>query len=145
MQFANMLSSATEPHIVSVGDALLIALIGVSIVFVVLVVLMFCIQLAGKIIAKSPEFAKKHPGLVNKVAQIKASVAPKKEVEFAGAVSEISATAPEIKPEYASGSCGSLTLIKTEERDAAMIMAIVADAMETPLNELRFQSIKRIV
>ena len=32
----------------------------------------------------------------------------------------------------------------TDERDAAMIMAIVADQTNTPLNELRFKSIKRV-
>ena len=37
-----------------------------------------------------------------------------------------------------------LKLINTDERDAAMIMAIVADQTNTPLNELRFKSIKRV-
>ena len=46
--------------------------------------------------------------------------------------------------QYAQGTCGELKLINTDERDAAMIMAIVADETNTPLNELRFKSIKRV-
>ena len=46
--------------------------------------------------------------------------------------------------EYANGTCGDLKLINVEERDAAMIMAIVADNLGTPLNELRFKSIKKV-
>jgi hypothetical protein len=44
----------------------------------------------------------------------------------------------------ARGSCGNITLSKVTDREAAMIMAIVADQMQTPLNELRFKSIKKI-
>ncbi len=43
----------------------------------------------------------------------------------------------------AKGSCGELKLVNTDERIAAMIMAIVADQTETPLNELRFISIEK--
>ncbi|HRX13617.1 MAG TPA: OadG family protein [Eubacteriales bacterium] len=49
-----------------------------------------------------------------------------------------------IKLNYAEGTCGDLTLIDTTEREAALIMAIVADSLETPINELRFKSIKLI-
>lgn len=44
----------------------------------------------------------------------------------------------------APGSCGDLVLKNVSDRDAAMIMAIVADTMQTPLNELRFKSIKLV-
>lgn len=49
-----------------------------------------------------------------------------------------------IKLDYAEGTCGDLMLIDTTEREAALIMAIVADSLETPINELRFKSIKLI-
>lgn len=42
----------------------------------------------------------------------------------------------------ATGSCGNVKLFNVPDRDAAMIMAVVADELKTPLNELRFISIK---
>lgn len=48
------------------------------------------------------------------------------------------------KPAYAEGACGSLTLVDTSERDAALIMAITAERLKVPLNKLRFISIKLI-
>lgn len=50
----------------------------------------------------------------------------------------------EKEPEKAPGSCGELKLYDTEPRDAAMIMAIVADTLGKPLNELRFISIREV-
>lgn len=44
----------------------------------------------------------------------------------------------------AEGSCGSVKLFNVCDRDAALIMAIVADELQTPLNELRFVSIKQV-
>ena len=44
----------------------------------------------------------------------------------------------------APGSAGELKLYNVEPKTAAMIMAIVADKMEKPLNELRFLSIKEV-
>lgn len=44
----------------------------------------------------------------------------------------------------APGSAGELKLYDTDPRDAAMIMAIVADSLGKPLNELRFISIKEV-
>ncbi len=44
----------------------------------------------------------------------------------------------------APGSAGNLKLYNVEPKTAAMVMAIVADKMGKPLNELRFLSIKEI-
>ena len=44
----------------------------------------------------------------------------------------------------APGSAGELKLYDTDPRTAAMLMAIVADEMHAPLNELRFLSIREI-
>ena len=56
--------------------------------------------------------------------------------------------APAEKPETvipkAPGSAGQLKLYNVEPKTAAMIMAIVADKMGKPLNELRFLSIKEV-
>ena len=44
----------------------------------------------------------------------------------------------------APGTAGDLKLYDTDPKDAAMIMAIVADSLGKPLNELRFKSIKEV-
>ena len=52
--------------------------------------------------------------------------------------------APAPQGQEAPGSAGELKLYDTPDQDAAMIMAIVADQMGKPLNELRFKSIKEV-
>lgn len=42
----------------------------------------------------------------------------------------------------AKGSCGAVNITTVNPKTAAMIMAIVADELQVPLNELRFISIK---
>ena len=44
----------------------------------------------------------------------------------------------------APGSAGKLKLYDTEPKTAAMLMAIVADKLGKPINELRFISIKEV-
>lgn len=46
--------------------------------------------------------------------------------------------------EPAPGAAGELKLYDTDPRTAAMLMAIVADELQAPLNELRFISIREI-
>lgn len=114
---------------ISALDALILSLLGIAIVFGVLVILMFIIWAMGKVGEKSPEIAAKLP---------KINFGKKKET------AEPAPQAVEESKELAPGSCGDLLLVKTEERDAAMIMAIVADSTGIPLNQLKFKSIKRI-
>ena len=52
------------------------------------------------------------------------------------------ATAPAAPQKTAPGAAGQLKLHNVEPKTAAMVMAIVADKMGKPLNELRFISIK---
>lgn len=47
-------------------------------------------------------------------------------------------------PIPAPGSAGEFALYDTDERDAAMIMAIVADELGIPVNELRFKYIREV-
>ena len=61
----------------------------------------------------------------------------------APAVSEAPA-APAVEAPKAPGSAGQLKLHDVEPKTAAMIMAIVADKMGKPINELRFISIKEV-
>jgi Na+-transporting methylmalonyl-CoA/oxaloacetate decarboxylase gamma subunit len=44
----------------------------------------------------------------------------------------------------APGSAGDVKLYDTDPRTAAMLMAIVADELKAPINELRFLSIREI-
>lgn len=43
---------------------------------------------------------------------------------------------------YAKGSSGAVNITTVPPKTAAMLMAIVADELKAPLNELRFISIK---
>lgn len=98
----------------SLGDAGLTAVLGYLVVFVGLALLMCVVMLVGK------------------VMKIETKPAPSP------------ASTPEKTPEPAPGSAGELKLYDTDPRDAAMIMAIVADSLGKPLNELRFISIKEV-
>ena len=64
----------------------------------------------------------------------------------AAAVTEapIAEEKPAAEAPKAPGSAGQLKLYNVEPKTAAMIMAIVADKMGKPLNELRFLSIKEV-
>jgi 3-oxoacyl-ACP reductase-like protein len=54
------------------------------------------------------------------------------------------AAAPAVKADPAPGTAGDFKLYNTDPRDAAMVMAIVADSLGKPLNELRFISIREV-
>lgn len=103
-----------------IGDAGIAAVLGYIVVFVGLVLLMCVVILLGKALAGT-----------NKKA---AAPAP-------AAVSAAPA-APSAPP--APGSAGEVKLFDVPDKEAAMIMAIVADKMGKPLNELRFKSIKEV-
>ena len=107
-----------------VGEALVYALLGYAVVFFGISLLMAVVMIMGKIfIAKD-----------RKAAAAKAAAAP---------VAAAPAPAEAPKP-TAPGSAGELKLHDVEPKTAAMIMAIVADKMGKPLNELRFISIKEV-
>lgn len=122
-----------------VGDAALLALIGIAIVFVVLILLMLIVQLEGKIFEGSEKLREKHPEWSEKIQNVKQKMTFWKKKE-----QKQEEDTQNQEKQYAQGTCGELKLINTDERDAAMIMAIVADETNTPLNELRFKSIKRV-
>ncbi|MEI3090357.1 MAG: hypothetical protein V8T01_10555 [Oscillospiraceae bacterium] len=57
------------------------------------------------------------------------------------------AAAPAAKPVLAAaapGTAGEVKLYDVADKEAAMIMAIVANKLGKPLNELRFKSIKEV-
>ena len=104
------------------GNAALTALMGYLFVFLGIVLLMAVIVIMGKIMG-----AKK--------ADPKKTEAQKAEPQKPAEAKD----APR-----APGSAGELKLYDTDPKTAAMIMAIVADKMGKPINELRFKSIKEV-
>ena len=102
---------------ISIGVAGVTALTGYLVVFFGLVLLMFVVMIIGRIM-----------------------VAKSKKAQPAAA-----ATAAEAAPiAEAAGTAGELKLYDTDPRDAAMVMAIIADTLGKPLNQLRFISIKEV-
>ena len=77
--------------------------------------------------------------LVVVIAVIRKAIANKKSVVLVEEIAEEAAPAP-----LAPGSAGQLKLHDVEPKNAAMLMAIVADKLGKPLNELHFISIKEV-
>ena len=109
---------------ISIGEAGVYALLGYAVVFFGIVLLMIVITAFGKY------FASKDANLAAAAASAAQAAAP---------------VAPAAAPKaMAPGSAGELALHDVEPKTAAMLMAIVADKMGKPLNELRFISIKEV-
>lgn len=98
------------------GTGAIVAVLGYIVVFVGLVLLIGVIWLVGKIMVAT----QKKPAAVAE-APVAAVVA-----------------------EPAPGTAGEIKLHSVSDRDAALIMAIVANKLQKPLNELRFKSIKEV-
>ena len=108
----------------SLGAAGIYALLGYAVVFFGLVLLMIVVLIMVKIMTR-------------KSAAAAAVVAAAPAVEAAPEVTRAVA-------EKAPGTAGEFKLYNTDPRDAAMVMAIIADATGKPLNELRFISIREV-
>lgn len=101
------------------------SVLGMLIVFAVLAVLMLLVQLMAKLQSGRDDAA-----------------AP--DAQTAAVPSAAPAAAEPVPAPPAPGTAGTLKLYNVSERDAAMIMAIVADSLGKPLNELRFISIREV-
>ena len=110
---------------VSIGEAAVSAVLGYAVVFFGLLVLMCIVIIMGKVML-SRQAAKK-------AAEVTAAPAP-----------AVAAAPPAPSAPPAPGSAGEVKLFDVPDKEAAMIMAIVADKMGKPLNELRFKSIKEV-
>ena len=104
---------------IGILDAGIVALLGYGVVFFGLILLMTVVTIIGKCFAASEN--KKKAAAPAAPAQVEEAPKP---------------TAP--------GSAGEIKLYNVEPRTAAMLMAIVADKMGKPINELRFISIKEV-
>ena len=101
---------------ISIIDALVTALTGYGVVFLGIILLMIVVMIMGSIFSAKEK----------KAAAKTAAAAP----------------AVEAPKPVAPGTAGELKLHDVEPKTAAMLMAIVADKLGKPLNELRFISIK---
>ena len=107
---------------IGILDAGIVALLGYAVVFFGLILLMIVITILGKIFVAAGN---------------------KKKAE-APAPAPAPAAAEPVAPAVAPGTAGQLKLHDVPPKTAAMLMAIVADKMGKPLNELRFISIKEV-
>ena len=101
---------------VPVGTAALIVVLGMAVVFFGLILLMYVTKITGRIMQNRDK---------------KAEAAKP-------------AAAPAAAKAAAPGSAGEIKLHDVPDKTAAMLMAIVADKLGKPLNELRFISIREI-
>ena len=106
------------PEFLSIADAGITALLGYAVVFLGIILLMIVVMIVGGIFIAAEKRKKA------------AEPAP--------------VPAPEAPKPTAPGAAGQLKLHNVEPKTAAMLMAIVADKMGKPLNELRFISIKEV-
>lgn len=81
-------------------------------------------------------------GIIAIMAKILGAVTAKKPEAAPAAAAAATTAAPSAPP--APGSAGEVKLFDVPDKQAAMLMAIVADKMQKPLNELRFKSIKEV-
>ena len=102
---------------IGILDAGIVALLGYAVVFFGLILLMIVVIAMGKIFTAK-----------DKKAALEPAATP----------------APAVAKATAPGSAGELKLHDVEPKTAAMLMAIVADKLGKPLNELRFISIKEV-
>ena len=121
----NILTATTD---MGLTDFSVLAVLGYGVVFLGLIFLMIVVSLVGKLFAAKP-----------KQEEVPVA-APVEEAPPAPVAEEVpAAPAPE-----APGAAGQLKLHDVEPKTAAMLMAIVADKMDKPLNELHFISIKEV-
>ena len=109
---------ASSLDTIGIADAGIVALLGYAVVFFGLILLQIVVVIIGKVFtAKAAKAVKAAP-----VAEV----------------------VPEAPKPVAPGAAGQLKLHDVEPKTAAMLMAIVADKLQKPINELRFISIKEV-
>ncbi len=111
----NLLANVVEKKDFTLSEGLLYSLVGFLLVIFVLIFLMCVIKGLSAIVAKCGNKTKKTAAVI-----------------------------PETPPVYAPGRSGEVKLFDVPDKDAAMVMAIIADQLQVPLNTLEFVSIKEV-
>ena len=122
------LAAAPDLSNISIANAAIVAVLGYAVVFFGLILLMLVVTAMGKAFMAKDAKAK--------AAAAAPAAAPAAAVTVAAVADPTADAAP--------GTAGQLKLYDTPPKTAAMIMAIVANQMGKPLNELRFISIKKV-
>ena len=119
---------------IGIGKALEYSGLGIAIVFALIIVLMIVVKIMTTIIrgaiATREKTAASH-AVAGGTGANPAAV---------GTAADVGADQKALAP----GSAGDVKLYDVPDRDAAMIMAIVAHQLNAPLNELRFLSIREV-
>ena len=123
-------AAAPDLENISIANAAIVAVLGYAVVFFGLILLMLVVMAMGKAFMAKDAKAKAAP------AKTAPAAAPAAAVTVAAVADPTADAAP--------GTAGQLKLYDTPPKTAAMIMAIVANQMGKPLNELRFISIKEV-
>ena len=126
-----MFLSSTVSGNIGLVDAAVIAVLGYAVVFFGLILLMLVVMAMGRYFISKDNKAKQAADVAK--VTMPANVPP---------VASAAPAAPAAAP--APGSADKLKLQDLEPKTAAMLMAIVANKMGKPLNELRFISIKEV-
>ena len=113
-------------------DAGIIAVLGYAVVFFGLILLMLVVMAMGKAFTAR--------GAARETTQAPAPAPAAPSTPSAPPAAPVSREGAELAP----GSAGTIKLHDVPPKTAAMLMAIVADTLGKPLNELRFISIKEV-
>lgn len=106
---------------IGIAEAGITALLGYAVVFFGLALLMAVVMGLGKV-------------MTAKTAKPAPVSAPEVKAQ----------PVPEVQKEEAKGTAGTILLHDVPEREAAMVMAVVAHRLGKPLNQLRFKSIREV-
>lgn len=115
-----LVAEAPKAEKMPIGEAGVNAVLGYGVVFTGLLMLLVIVAAAGAIFK---------------------GLGKKKQTAKTEAPADIPAPA---EAKSAPGTAGEVKLFDVPDKEAAMIMAIVADKLQKPLNELRFISIKEV-
>ncbi len=119
-----MMMLASSMDTLSIGNAGILALLGYGVVFVGLIALMIVVIILGKAFSAKKEKKVEAPAAAPAPAPV--------------------AAAPVAEAPAAPGTAGQLKTYDVPPKTCAMLMAIVANQLNKPLNELRFISIKEV-
>lgn len=111
------------------GESIVFSLVGIALVFAVLVVLSLFIRALSAII-RAAERPRKAPAPATAAPAIPAD----------DSVQNVQPLDDDLVP----GAAGDILLHNVDDPTAAMVMAIVADELRLPLNELVFRSIREL-
>ncbi len=121
---------------ISIIASLGYSVLGMAVVFAMLVVLMLMIVALSRILAM--QSALKAAGSAGAAPVPAAAPAPASPAASSSPAGNVVRKVP------AAGSFGEVKLHTVPDKTAALVMAIVADQLQEPLNELRFISIKQV-